>query len=156
VKSPGAPVPPITLAQMQAFDAPMLSRNPQMHYVFARMELAEERGMGLRSMKERAEKLKLPLPRYVFADPYIVLTLYRSLESATLALPRNVLESLSEEERTGWQFLASRTNISVAEYSSHMKFSTRQAQRHLRKFAELKLLRRAKSGPLTEYRVTPQ
>ena len=55
VKSPGKPVEPITLAQLQAFDAPMLSRNPILHYVFARMELAEERGLGLKSMKARAE-----------------------------------------------------------------------------------------------------
>ena len=30
VKSPGKPVEPITLEQMQSFDAPMLSRNPVM------------------------------------------------------------------------------------------------------------------------------
>lgn len=36
VKSPGKPVEPITLEQMQSFDAPMLSRNPVLHYVFAR------------------------------------------------------------------------------------------------------------------------
>ena len=45
VKSPGKPVEPITLEQMQSFNAPMLSRNPVLHYVFARMELAEERGL---------------------------------------------------------------------------------------------------------------
>ncbi len=62
-KSPRKPVEPITLNQIQSFDAPMLSRNPVLHYVFARMELAEERGLGLRSMKRRAEQAGLPLPR---------------------------------------------------------------------------------------------
>ena len=32
-------------------------------YVFARMELAEERGLGLKSMKTRAEAAGVPLPR---------------------------------------------------------------------------------------------
>ncbi len=45
VKSPGAPVPPITLEQKRSFNAPMLSRKPVLHYVFARMESAEERGL---------------------------------------------------------------------------------------------------------------
>ncbi len=39
----------------------MLSRNPIMHYVFAQMELAEERGLGMKSMRAVAEKVDLPL-----------------------------------------------------------------------------------------------
>jgi len=55
IKSPGGPPQPITLEQMQSFCAPMLSRNPVLHYVFAQMELAEERGLGMRSMKLGAQ-----------------------------------------------------------------------------------------------------
>ncbi len=33
---------------LQAFNAPMLSRNPELHYVFAQMEMAEERGLGVK------------------------------------------------------------------------------------------------------------
>jgi ATP-dependent DNA helicase RecG len=153
VRSPGGPIPPITLEQMQTFNAPMLSRNPQLHYVFARMELAEERGLGLRSMKKRAEKLGLPLPRYTFDDPYIVLTLYRSAEAVTRALPEVVLDHLSRDERAGWQYVASETVVSTAEYAKHMRFSGRQAQRHLMKFVSLGLLRRVGTGPRTEYHV---
>lgn len=49
VRSPGGPVPPITLEQMQTFSAPLLSRNPSMHFVFARIGMAEEQGLGLGS-----------------------------------------------------------------------------------------------------------
>jgi predicted HTH transcriptional regulator len=41
----------------------MLSRNPVLHNVFARMELAEERGLGLTSMKRRAGEAGVPLLR---------------------------------------------------------------------------------------------
>ncbi len=68
VKSPGSPLPSITLEQLQSFNAPMLSRNPVLHYVFAQMHMAEERGLGLRSLKSQAEKHGLPLPRYSFPD----------------------------------------------------------------------------------------
>ena len=63
VKSPGGPVSPITLEQLQSFNAPMLSRNPELHYVFSRMELAEERGLGLRSLRSEAQTAGLPFPR---------------------------------------------------------------------------------------------
>lgn len=46
VKSPGEPLHPITIEKLQSFEAPMLSRNPTLHYVFAQMDLAEERGLG--------------------------------------------------------------------------------------------------------------
>lgn len=37
IKSPGGPISPITLDQMRSFTAPMKSRNPVLHFVFARM-----------------------------------------------------------------------------------------------------------------------
>jgi ATP-dependent DNA helicase RecG len=64
IKSPGGPIAPITLEQMRSFTAPMKSRNPMLHYVFARMGMAEEQGYGLSSLKAEAEKLGLPLPSY--------------------------------------------------------------------------------------------
>lgn len=101
MKSPGAPVPPITLEQMQSFSAPMLSRNPVLHYVFARMELAEERGLGLKSMRSDARRAHLPLPKYTWEDPYLVLTIYRSESGAVGSLDAETLASLSKAERSG-------------------------------------------------------
>jgi len=54
IRSPGAPVDPITVEQLQSFSAPMVSRNPRLHAVFSTMELAEERGLGLKSMRAKA------------------------------------------------------------------------------------------------------
>jgi len=64
VKSPGGPVSPITLKQLQDFNAPVLSRNPEVNYVLARLGLAEERGFGLRTLKLGAAGL--PLPTYSY------------------------------------------------------------------------------------------
>lgn len=153
VKSPGKPVEPITLEQMQSFDAPMLSRNPVLHYVFARMELAEERGLGLRSMKARAAAAGLPLPKYAWEAPYLVLTLYRTGEGATRTLEEAVLRELSSEERKGWSFLSGRTTATQSEYAQHMGVTARTAQRHLTHFVELGMLRRRGQGPATKYEV---
>jgi ATP-dependent DNA helicase RecG len=153
VRSPGAPQDPITLEQLQAFNAPMLSRNPVLHYVFSRMELAEERGLGLKSMRQRAEAAGLPLPRYAWEDPYLVLTLYASAESAAQTLRPEVLAAMSEDERVGWRFLATRDRSTKEEYTRTTGYDDRKAQRQLKHFVELGLLRRRGSGRATFYEV---
>ena len=99
VKSPGAPVSPITMEQIQSFNPPMLSRNPILHYVFARMKLAEERGFGLKSLQARASELGLPLPKYSWNAPYLELELYRTAASAVHTLAPKKLASLSKAEK---------------------------------------------------------
>ena len=153
IKSPGQPPPPVTLEQLQAFNAPMLSGNPELHYVFARMEMAEEQGLGIKSLKTGAEKLGLPLPRYTFEAPYLVLTLYRSRKSATLTLSPKILGSLNKDEKAGWEFLASRQSATMTEYADHLEFDKRKAQRHLSRFVKLGLLRRVGIGRATRYEV---
>lgn len=153
VKSPGGPVPPITLGQLQDFSAPMLSRNPQLQYVFARMGLANERGLGMKTLKSVPAQHGLPLPKYSFEDPYLVLTLYRSAASAEAALDPGVLQALSKTERAGWQWLATKESATSGEYATAMRVPNRTALNHLKHLTELGLLERAGAGPTTRYRV---
>lgn len=154
VLSPGEPPSPITLKQLQDFSAPMLSRNPELHFVFARMGMAEEQGLGLASLRDRAKKLGLPKPRYTWDEPYLVLTLYRSREGATKALDEDTLKALSRSERKGWQWLAARGKTRSGEYAEAMGVKPRTARRHLGHFAELGLVRKTGSGPSVRYEVT--
>lgn len=153
VKSPGEPLPPITLEQLRSFSAPMLSRNPELHYIFAKMEMAEERGLGLKSLKNHAEKLGLPLPKYAWEDPYLVLTLFRSREAAARTLKPGVLESLTDSEQEGWQWLSLRGKTKSMEYAKALKVDDRTARRHLNRFLELGLVRKTGTGPSTRYEV---
>jgi len=111
VRSPGLPPPPITVEQLQTFTAPMLSRNPPLHYVFGQMELAEEQGLGIRAMRTGAEKLGLPLPRYTWEDPYLVLTLFRTPEAATHELAKAVAADLNADEKIAWQFVVTKESV---------------------------------------------
>lgn len=154
VRSPGGPIPPITLEQIQDFSAPMLSRNPSMHFVFARMGMAEEQGLGLDSLRDRAKQQNLPLPRFTWDDPYLVLTLYRSSKAAVVTLDEGRLKALSQAERSGWEFLAGRTGTTQNEYAKNLGVTARTAQRHLAHFVDLGLMRRIGSGPATEYMKT--
>lgn len=151
IKSPGAPVSPITLDQMKSFRAPMLSRNPQLHYVFSRMKLAEERGLGMATLRSIPESLGLPLPKYSYDAPYLVLALHSSPEDAVATLDPRILESFNTEEREGWKFIASKPSISTPEYAKALGFDQKKAQRHLTKFVNSGLLRREGKGRATHY-----
>jgi len=154
IKSPGSPPLPITLNQMNSLNAPMLSRNPQLHYVFRQMGLAEEAGLGLKTFKTVGEKYDLPLPKYSIEDPYLVLTLFRTKESAIHVLSPDLIKSLNSDERAGWEFLTSRSSTTQKEYANRMGFDNRKAQRHLKKFVDLGLIARRGAGPATEYLVS--
>lgn len=153
VKSPGQPPPPITLEQLQSFTAPMLSRNPALHFVFARMGMAEEQGFGIGSLRDRAKELGLPLPRYSWDAPYLVLKLYRSAQGAVRELSEHVLDSLNEDEKRGWKFLSTKTTCTRAEYQESMGVDTRKAQRHFKRFVELGLVRKVGASTSTSYEV---
>jgi len=153
VKSPGMPPLPIKLEQLQSFTAPMLSRNPNLHFVFARMRMAEEQGMGIGSLRDRAKELGLPLPKYTWDAPYLILTLFRSTEAAARSLPKDVFNSLSKSEKKGWEWLATQRRASSSQYADTLKIETRTARRHLIRFEELGLVRKRGSGPSIEYEV---
>ncbi|TWT61716.1 ATP-binding protein [Rubinisphaera italica] len=153
ILSPGKPVTPITIEQLQSFDAPMLSRNPVLHYVFAKMKLAEERGFGLRSMKNRSNELGLPLPKYTWTDPYLKLTLFPSQEGTVSTLPSTILEQLSSSEREGWKWLSTQGVANTPEYSKAMGVENRTGRRHLQHFVELGLASVNGSGRATRYEV---
>lgn len=153
VKSPGKPPLPITLEQLQSFSAPMLSRNPELHFVFARMGMAEEQGLGLGSLRDGARKLGLPLPRFAWKDPYLVLALYRSSKAAVRTLHEEELGELSKAERSGWEWLVTRDSVTTAEYQEAMNLPNRTAKNHMKKFTDLGLLVMVGSGRATQYKV---
>jgi ATP-dependent DNA helicase RecG len=153
VRSPGGPIPPITLEQMQDFSAPMLSRNPSMHFVFARMGMAEEQGLGLNALRGRATELALPLPTFTWDAPYLVLTLYRSAAAAAKTLAKDTVKSMSSSEKRGWQWIATKETMTSTEYAEAMGLPYRTAMNHLRRFQDLGLLEKAGAGRATEYKV---
>jgi hypothetical protein len=59
----------------------------------------------------------------------------------------------SEDERACWGFLATKTTITKTEYARRLGFDDRKAQRQLKKFVELGLLRRIGGGRSARYDV---
>jgi len=151
VRSPGAPLAPITVEQMQAFTAPMYNRNPKLQFAFGGTKLAEGRGLGMRTLGAAAARHGLPVPKYAFDGIYLTLTIYRHSKAAVEALAPNILSALSVSERNGWAWLASRGSAKSSEYAAAIVSDERTARRHLIHFLELKLVRKSGSGPSTQY-----
>ncbi len=156
VMSPGKPVEPVTMEQLQTFSAPMLSRNPVVHYVFAQMELAEERGLGLKSMRLAAQKAGLPLPSYSWVDPYLVLKIYRNAAAVMSGLSSGILEQLNNSERAGLEWLSLKESGTASEYAIAFRVPRRTALNHLKHFTDLGLVVKLGSGPSTKYEIVKQ
>jgi ATP-dependent DNA helicase RecG len=149
VKSPGRPQPPVTLEQLQNFDAPMLSRNPLLHYVFSQMRLAEEKGLGLRTLKRQATESSLPLPRYEYHEPYLVLTIFRSVDSA-LAVQASQPD-LSDDEKAVWLAVERGDGVSSPDIAEDLHFDLRKVQRILSKLLNLDLIEKQGQRRATTY-----
>ena len=140
VKSPGFPVPPIKLEQIQKFNAPSLSRNPKIMYVFDQMELVEQRGLGFETMKDLPNKYNLPLPIITFEEPYLVFCFPRTIQSVRNINDLEALNELNPQQLEGYEWLRSVEEASTREYSAHFDIGYKTAQRHLAKMKELGLI----------------
>ena len=153
VRSPGAPLIPVTVEQMQAFTAPMYNRNPKLQFAFGGTKLVEDRGFGMRTFGAAAAKHGLPVPKYAFDGIYLNLTIYRHARAAVSALKADVLKVLNKDEKRSWEFLATKTSVTRKEYAERMGFDSRKAQRHLKRLVALGLLRKMGASSSTEYEV---
>ena len=152
ILSPGLPVKPITVEQVKSLDAPMLSRNPVLHFVFAQLRLAEERGLGLRSMRTKAIQAGLPLPQVEYLAPYLILTLHLTTQSTSDSISAEARDKLNETELSGLQWLATVTSAQSKDYAQAMNVDPRTARRHLKLFVDLGLAIPSGSGPTLAYK----
>ena len=153
VRSPGGPLAPVTVEQMQSFTAPMYNRNPKLQFAFGGTKLVEGRGFGMRTLGEAAAKHGLPVPKYAFDGLYLNLNIYRHAQAAVSALGAVVLDKLSKSERAGWEWLASKGSAKSSEYAAGNDVDHRTARRHLTHFLKQGLVRQTGSGPSTEYQI---
>lgn len=140
IKSPGSPVTPITLDQLNNFTAPSLSRNPKLMYIFNQLDLVEQRGKGMSIMKKIPDELKLPLPHYIFADPYLEFTLFRSGNVLGNLVNSVKLNELNSEEKEGLLYIYNVKSVSRMEYARYFNFGIKKAQRQLSKMKDLGLI----------------
>lgn len=140
IKSPGEPVKPITLEQIKRFNAPSLSRNPKIMYVFDQLDLVEQRGLGFLTIKDLPQKYNLPLPIVSYEAPYMVLIFPRSIDAVKKVSDKPNISKLNDSQLRGYEWLKTVGEASTREYSAHFDIGYKTAQRHLAAMKELSLI----------------
>jgi hypothetical protein len=97
--------------------------------------------------------VELPLPKFTWEAPYLVLTLYRNPAGALNELGPKVFARLNQLERKSWQFMVGRESVTSPELMAAMGFDERKAQRVLKKLLDVRLIRRVGKGRATRYMV---
>ena len=138
VRSPGEPISPNTLKDLQNFTAISQTRNPELSYIFNIMRYMEETGMGMDTYRTMREKYNLPLPIITYKKPYLIVTFPRSL-SSTRGMDEK-LKNLTDKELKGYEFIRITGEVSTREFSSHFNIGYKTAQRYLAKMKELGLI----------------
>ena len=153
IKSPGYAVPPIKLGQIANFNAPSLSRNPKIMFVFDALNLAEQRGLGFMTVRELPEKYGLPLPLVSYEEPYLVITLPRNAEA--VGRVDNTLADLDEGEVKMYNFFRLNDGqfLGKSEVVEKLKITPRTAERELKHLVDLGYLERDGAGRSTVYRL---
>jgi ATP-dependent DNA helicase RecG len=140
VRSPGEPVSPNTLKDLQNFTAISQTRNPELAYIFNIMRYMEETGVGMDTYRTMREKYNLPLPIITYKKPNLIVTFPRTIDSVKRAYSSEVIEQLSDAQLNGFEWIKIKGEASTREYSSHFDIGYKTAQRHLSKMKELGLI----------------
>lgn len=140
VKSPGKPIPPIELKDLQNFKATSISRNKTLTLVFNLMRYMEESGVGMDTYKGMRDKYKLPLPLITYEDPNLIVTSPRTADAVRSLDKTDVLSQLNDEELAGLDFVKTQGEVSKKEYETHFSFERRKASNQLKKLKSLGLI----------------
>jgi ATP-dependent DNA helicase RecG len=140
VKSPGEPVPPITIEALNNFTATSYSRNKKISFIFNEMDYMEESAVGMDTFRSMREIHKLPLPVFVYDGINTVVTFPRTNEAVKKAYINKDIDELTEAQIEGYEWIKTKGEVSTREYSSHFDIGYKTAQRHLAKMKELGLI----------------
>jgi ATP-dependent DNA helicase RecG len=150
IRSPGAPVEPIDLERMRTLKVPSLSKNPKIMYVFDKLGLSEQRGLGFETIRKLQTEYKLPLPSIDFDDPYLVFSFPRRYDAD---VENEQFRELSNAEKKGIDYIRLNSPIVRKKYEQTLGLSQKTAERHLSHFVELGLVKRIDAGPKTHYEI---
>ena len=153
VTSPGKPLPAISLAQLNSFNAPSLSRNPIITYAFSLMDYVEEKGFGMQTFKSLNKDFGLPIPKYIFKEPFLILTFPRTTDGIKSVIASKAIDSLNNEELSYLEIFREQEFVTKAEFVAHTKMADRTAQRVLKDWVDSGLIISVGAGKSTKYKL---
>jgi len=151
VKSPGEPVPPITIEALNNFSATSYSRNKKIAFIFNEMEYMEESAVGMDTFRLMREKYKLPLPIFKYDGINTVVNFPRTTEAVRGIIDNKSIDLLNKDELSVLDIFRNYKPISKVEFAKQAGLTNRTAERLLKKLTDLNLIRKQGAGPSTTY-----
>lgn len=152
VTSPGKPLPAIPFEKLNSFEAPSLSRNPIITYVFSQMDYMEEKGFGMKTFHSLQKVYGFPLPRFTWEEPFLVLTFPRTEMGLRSSYDHEAISQLKENEVRALSVFRPDTPLAKVKFFELAKLeSERTAERMLKRFVELGLVQKVGEGKNTTY-----
>jgi ATP-dependent DNA helicase RecG len=151
IRSPGSPVKPISMERMKKLDAPYLSKNPKITYVFEKLGLSESRGLGFTTIRSLPDVYKLPLPVVSFDDPYLIFAFSRAYSNGNGISEQN--HPLTKSEARGYDYVRLNSPFTRKAYEEYLEVSEKTAGRHIARFIELGLVKSVGSGVKISYEI---
>ncbi len=151
VKSPGEPLPYITLEQLNSFEAPSISRNPVISFVFGLMDYVEEKGFGMKAFRDLHAKNGVAAPEFSMVGPFLAVTFSRNAEILRKVIQDHALSKLKPAELALVNFVREKGQVTRLDSQEFLRIEKRKALRHLDRLEEMGILRRQGAGPATYY-----
>lgn len=152
VKSPGYAPPPLTLARIQSYEEVSIRRNPRIADTAAHLNLMEEKGTGLRKMRDVLKEHGLREPEFRYEDGYFVVTLFgRELTPISVQLRPKIREQLTERQEALLKFLEERGKVSSKIYTRDFGIARETATQDFKKLMNMGLIERKGKGKNIHY-----
>lgn len=152
IRSPGPPPRPVSLDKIRAYNAPPFSRNPRIADTFYYMGLMEERGWGLRRMRDLLVNHGLRPPVFNYDSGYFIVTFFaRERAPGVVEIAPELLAKLDKRQKKMFDFICNRGRINSAECAAIFKINKKTAIRDLKKLIELGIIEKRGKGPTTHY-----
>jgi ATP-dependent DNA helicase RecG len=153
VTSPGKPLPSISLDDLNRFEASSLSRNHIITYAFSLMDYVEEKGFGMKTFKSLNKEYGLPIPKYSFKEPFLILTFPRTIDGIKSVIKTKGIEQLGDNELRFIEIFREQEYVTKADFIAFTNLAERSAQRILKNWTDEGLIISEGAGRSTKYKL---
>jgi len=157
VSSPGEPVAPNRIEDLNAFNAREQRRNPGLGDAAEILILMDRKGEGLRKMRDRLREYGLRPPHFDFDGTYLKVTLYgRAYSAPSELIPSSLRDQLQPRHRYLLNLIRETGRITSEKYREALekqkeKITRETANQDFRHLLELGLVERRGTGKATYY-----
>ncbi len=151
IRSPGHLLRPLTLERIRSYEALPYTRNPRIAETFFNMRLMEERGWGIRAMRDILSNYGLPPPRFDYDDSYFVVTLYGPAPTARIQISAAISAQLNTRQKKLLDFLIDQGRMTNADSVEKFDVSRQTAISDFKRLIELGVIEKRGAGRGVHY-----